>query len=297
MSGIGRERAPVQEPVPQPTIDEATAVRHIIRLGTPQQFVSWMVDDGDINMVKAYHAIKMHGWQVVAQKLGYDSQAGAVETPDAGPPHQNQSAQTHRKQKDHKAKLPPIQSSHRPKYWADEMIADTGLFTLSGIFWLLNGVFTVIGVASLFPEGIWRSVGALIGLGLHLLISRIEFAYLTRRRIFSPYILVIIAAISVDVSTSHQGLMLVINRFFPSILGEMPLSTFKQVQTLTAIFWAQLWQQPQDSNLPAVTWPLWWVLSVVFGILATVMALGSERAMRYFRKGMMETWRAKYGTA
>lgn len=305
--GLGHERAPVapQEVIqgPPDAASEAETVRTILlrrlgKLGVDDAFAAWLLHQ-NIDLESVYREIRASSVDDVAIRLGFRQPPvaqHAAAAPGQAAAARQEAAPARRQPRAtaRAARTAPVTGG----YWRDELIADIGLYLLSLAIWLLNGLFTVVGVVTVVPKGpIWLALGVILGVGLHLLISRIEIAFLNWRRVMSFYLVVIVGAVTVDVGTTHQGLLTLVGTFFPSLLGGAPMSTLEHLN-LVRVVYLHLTTNPNNlagvAQLPAI--PGWWFMSLVFLGLSALMALGSERLMRRFYRGMQETWQLRGST-
>ncbi len=303
MIGFGREHPPVAPPaetnggaqgLPQAgaaTQDEIKEQFRAIRaLGVSKELLRHAIGRGyEPKVILAL--VQRHGPDALAEQAGFRPGEAAADAPlskpAAAPPARVRSAAV--------ALAPrlaaPVRSQARtprrpdsplaaPPGWWDEIIADAGLYGLALLLWMTNGLFTIIGVMALLPTGATQLLGLPIGVLAHLLISRIEYTFWTRRRLLSIYIFPLLLSVLIDVGTSHQGLLSFSERVFPQLLGEMPASTFEQLRLLVSA----------DTAPPG-----WWPRSLAVALLAIALGLGSERLMRRFRQGFVETWSLRFG--
>ncbi|NJO83207.1 MAG: hypothetical protein HC828_10565 [Blastochloris sp.] len=187
----------------------------------------------------------------------------------------------------------PNPSTARSSGTMDELIADGGLVVLAGAAWLLNGFFTAWAVVSLMPEQfVLRAIGFILGAGLHFWISRVEYAYLNKERILSPSIFPLSGCLFLDVSTTLQGMLDLVNRLFPQFLHDLPPSIFAWRPLLAAV-WERLangiralLQTPIE---PASAIPSWTSMVAVYLSIALILAVGSERFARYAYRRFQQT--------
>ncbi|GAB4201997.1 MAG: hypothetical protein OHK0022_24660 [Roseiflexaceae bacterium] len=303
MIGFGREHPPVApagtnsgtQTLPQvgaATQDEIKEQFRAIRaLGVSKELLRHAIGRG--YEPRAILALaQRHGPEALAEQTGFRpapaNPDAALSKPNSAPPARVRSAavalaprvaQPARSQ----ARAPQRQDAKlaAPPGWWDEIIADAGLYGLAVLLWMTNGLFTIIGVMALLPTGPVQMLGLPIGVLAHLLISRIEYTFWNRRRLFSIYLFPLLLSILIDVGTSHQGLLSFTERLFPQLLGGMPASTLDHVRLMLA---------------PDAAPPDWWPRSVAVLLLALALGLGSERLMRRFRQGFVETWSLRYGS-
>ncbi|NJO81863.1 MAG: hypothetical protein HC828_03170 [Blastochloris sp.] len=167
----------------------------------------------------------------------------------------------------------------------DELVADGGLVVIAVSVWVLNGFFTAWAVSSIMPSNmVLRVVGFLMGVVFHYWISRVEYAYLNKERIFSLSAGPLLVCLAIDIGTTLQGLLDFMNQFFPQALGAVPGSVFAWRPLLDA-FMAQgtnlirhAFELPIEQE---VTRPAWSGDIVVYLLIAIVLAIGSERFLRW----------------
>lgn len=112
-----------------------------------------------------------------------------------------------------------------PNTW-DDRIADTSVLGLVGLVVVLNAVFTIAGVTSWMSARVdghtgW-TLGLVLGVILHLIISRIELAYLTLSRLVSWGIVVLVPAMVLDGGTTAQGFRALLAQFLPDLVTGVP---------------------------------------------------------------------------
>lgn len=73
------------------------------------------------------------------------------------------------------------------------------------------------------------------------------------------------------------GLLPVAARWFPLLVGSTPPNVLD---------WSDLFAVLMGTTAP----PAWWLNALSLLVIAVVFALGSERLMRRFYRGMVETW-------
>lgn len=157
--------------------------------------------------------------------------------------------------------------------WRDQMLGEVFFFLLGLGTWLSNAIFTVLGVTA--PVGL-TPLSALLGFAFHLLLSRAEL-YLWHRWRDPWYLLVLVGCVLIDAGTTLIGLLPLAARWLPGLVGGTPLSVLDWDQLVVALV--------MGTQLPS-----WWPNAVILLVIAFGFALGSERLLRKFHRGMVETW-------
>lgn len=160
--------------------------------------------------------------------------------------------------------------------WRDRMLGEMFFFLLGLGVWLSNAIFTVLGVTA--PVGLTPLTG-LLGFVFHLLLSRAELSLWHRWR--DPwYLLLLVGCVLVDAGTTLVGLLPLATKWFPMLVGKTPQNVLDWGQILAALV----------SN---TTVPAWWPNALLLLAITFAFALGSERLLRKFYRGMIETWQER----
>jgi hypothetical protein len=182
---------------------------------------------------------------------------------------------------------PPAPATRRPRRarspsasWRDRMLGEVFFFLLGLGTWLSNAIFTVLGVTA--SVGL-TPLSALLGFAFHLLLSRAEL-YLWHRWRDPWYLLVLVGCVLIDAGTTLIGLLPLAARWLPGLVGSTPLSVVDWGQLAVAL--------TMGTQLPP-----WWPHAVILLVIAFGFALGSERLLRKFHRGMVETWQERPRTA
>jgi hypothetical protein len=181
----------------------------------------------------------------------------------------------------------------------DELIAHGGLALLFGVAVLLNGLGTILGVVSLMPAGVaWLVAGAVVGLVLHVIISRIEIAYMQWQYLFSGFLVPLLGAMILDIGTSVQGFLWLSRTLFPSLFAHGLPSDIWNWGPLFQYHWDQgsgllrtLANEQVDWN--ALVAPLWAGQAWVILLVISALALGSERMLRWSFGRFYQVWKTK----
>lgn len=160
-------------------------------------------------------------------------------------------------------------TSARRGEWIERLIAESFFAGIFGLVWLANGVFTVVGIASGFA---WPVLGGLFGLVVHVGISRTEVTFWRKWR-QPEYLLGLLGAAALDISTTLAGLLFLMNRYASWMLGGAPSSLWQWTEIFTA------------EKVPAWLDNALWLL-----LLAAAMALLSEFLVRRFWQNVQKTW-------
>lgn len=182
---------------------------------------------------------------------------------------------------------PARRTRARGTHSRDEVIAHGGLTILFGLVVVANGLGTVFGVISLMPIGLgWLIAGVVIGLALHVLISRIEIAYLSWRYLFTWFALPLLAAMLLDVGTSIQGLLWIARSVAPRVFADgMPSNVWEWGELVGSsmvrlVMWGRTLAGEQvdwaSAQLPRWSAKAWAII-----LLMSAVALGSERLLRW----------------
>jgi hypothetical protein len=153
-----------------------------------------------------------------------------------------------------------------------------GFFCLLGLSaWLVNALFTILGITTVigFTPGT-----ALLGLGIHLGLSRAEI-HLWYRWHDPWYVLTLVGCVLVDIGTTLVGLVALLAARAPELLGATPVNVLQ-------------WGTLIRTAIVGEPVPSWTLNAVIILLVATGLALGSERLLRRFWAGLVETWRERY---
>ena len=169
----------------------------------------------------------------------------------------------------------------------DELIAHGGLTRLFGLAVIANGLGTIMGVVSLAPRGAAWLVGAVvIGIGLHIIISRIEVAYMQWRYIRSWFVVPLIGAILLDVGTSVQGFLWLSGMVVPALFADgLPRDIWQwgilfQTNSANVVgFVYELAGEQVDWSM--LQPPVWAGRARTILILISGISVGSERLFRW----------------
>lgn len=160
--------------------------------------------------------------------------------------------------------------------WRDRMLGEVFFFLLGLGVWLSNAIFTVLGVSA--PVGLTPLTG-LLGFIFHLLLSRAELHLWHRWR--DPwYLLLLASCVLIDAGTTLVGLLPLAAKWFPVLVGKTPQNVLDWVQILTAL-------------VGKMTVPAWWPNVLLLVAMSFAFALGSERLLSKFYRGMIETWQER----
>lgn len=154
----------------------------------------------------------------------------------------------------------------------DRLIGEAMFCGLALIFWVGNGLLTVIGVMNVVG---WPVLGAFLGLLLHGGISRVEVSFWSRWR-EPEYLFGLVVAVMIDAGTSWWGGMTFIRRTAPDLLQGAPES---------------IWSY-RDALFARVA-PAWIDNVVVVAVLAIMTALFAERLLRRYWRNLRATWAAR----
>jgi hypothetical protein len=157
--------------------------------------------------------------------------------------------------------------------WRDRMLGEVFFFLLGMGTWLSNAIFTVLGVTA--PIGLTLVTGVL-GFAFHLLLSRAEL-YLWHRWRDPWYLLILLGCVLIDVGTTLAGLIPIAATWLPVLVGTAPQNVGDWATIGTALL----------ANTPV---PSWWPNAGSLLAIALAFALGSERLLQKFYRGMRETW-------
>lgn len=142
--------------------------------------------------------------------------------------------------------------------------------------WLSNAIFTVLGITA--PVGLNLLTG-LLGFVFHLLLARAELHLWHRWR--DPwYLLLLLGCVLVDAGTTLVGLLPIAAKWLPILVGRPPRNVLDWGQILSALV--------KNTVVPA-----WWPNAALLVVIAFAFALGSERLLRKFYRGMVETWQER----
>jgi hypothetical protein len=157
--------------------------------------------------------------------------------------------------------------------WLGRLLGEAFFFLVGLTAWLINAIFTILGVTA----ALGTSPGSvLVSLAIHLGISRAEL-YLWHRWRDPWYLVLLLACVLVDVGTTLAGIVALVAARAPQLLGGAPASVLQ-------------WHLVVTSLVSGATLPIWTVNAMLLLALATGLALGSERLMRKFWRGLAETW-------
>ncbi len=163
--------------------------------------------------------------------------------------------------------------------WRDRMLGEVFFFLLGLGTWLSNAVFTILGVTA--PVGL-NPLTVLLGFAFHVLLSRAELHLWYRWR--DPwYLLLLVGCVLIDVGTTLVGLRPIAAKWLPVLVGTSPENVLDWGQILIALV----------TNTAA---PVWWPNALTLLLIAFAFALGSERLLRKFYRGMVETWQERPAT-
>jgi hypothetical protein len=160
--------------------------------------------------------------------------------------------------------------------WHDRMLGEVFFFLVGLGVWLSNASFTVLGVTA--PVGLTPLTG-LLGFLFHLLLSRAEL-YLWYRWRDPWYLLLLVGCVLLDTGTTLVGLIPVATRWFPLLVGSTPPNVLDWSELLAVL-------------MGTTALPAWWLNALALLVIAVAFALGSERLMRRFYRGMVETWQER----
>ncbi|WP_141509158.1 hypothetical protein [Candidatus Chloroploca asiatica] len=165
-----------------------------------------------------------------------------------------------------------------PQTWRDRMLGEVFFFLLGLGVWLSNASFTVLGVTA--PVGLTPLTG-LLGFLFHVLLSRAELSLWYRWR--DPwYLLLLVGCVLVDAGTTLVGLLPLAATWLPGLVGTTPQNVLDWGHLVTAL--------GGTTSVPA-----WWPNALLLVAMSFAFALGSERLLRRFSRGMVETWQERPG--
>ncbi len=161
---------------------------------------------------------------------------------------------------------------------------------------IANGIGTIFGVISLAPSGAaWRIGAVITGIGLHVIISRIELAYIQWRYLLSWFIVPLIGAVVLDIGTSIQGFLWTVQTLFPALFAtNLPADVwlwgplFQSLAAQTGGLVRELAGERVDWRmLEAPTWAgrAWVILLVISSV-----SIGSERLLHWSYRNFREVW-------
>jgi hypothetical protein len=193
--------------------------------------------------------------------------------------------------------------------WGARMTAEFFLWLVAFALWMVNGVATVYTITSvcqtLFGSGPGLILGIAIGVPAHYGITRVEL-YLWTKWHAPEYLLALVGCSLFDIGST----MFSVVNFFKARMGDslasMPANVLTWPKALFGPLVSWVWNMAMvdrktpgfdPSQLPSLDLPEWWfgglcLLAIAFGI-----AIVSERLLRRYFRGMMNTWRERYGTA
>jgi hypothetical protein len=119
----------------------------------------------------------------------------------------------------------------------------------------------------------------LFGLAIHLGVSRAEI-YLWYRWRDLWYLGLLLICVLLDVGTTLAGIVALVANRVPQLLGDAPANVLQWHPIITRLV--------SGSTLPA-----WSANAMLLTLIAIGLALGSERLMRKFWTGLVETWRER----
>lgn len=164
--------------------------------------------------------------------------------------------------------------------WIGRVVGEAFFFLIGLTAWVINAIFTILGVMVILGS----SPGALfVGLIIHLGISRAEL-HLWYRWQDPWYLTLLLTCVLIDVGTTLAGIVALLAERAPTLLGAAP-SNVLQWHAIFSLFIA-------GQALPA-----WTSNASILLLLATGLALGSERLMRKFWFGLSETWREQHASS
>jgi hypothetical protein len=161
--------------------------------------------------------------------------------------------------------------------WFGRLLGEGFFFLLGLSAWLINAIFTTLGVTTF----IGLSPGTFVlGLTIHLGLSRAE-VYLWHRWYDPWYLILLLSCVLVDVGTTLLGIVALFAARAPQLLGGAPMNVLQ-------------WNTLIISAAMGDPLPVWASNATLVLLLALALALGSERLLRRFWAGLVETWRERY---
>ncbi|NJO82184.1 MAG: hypothetical protein HC828_04830 [Blastochloris sp.] len=161
--------------------------------------------------------------------------------------------------------------------WLNRLIAEGGAYGGSWGLWGINAYFTVIGLMAIFLPA--NLLGAIIGLGIHITISKIE-RHIWKGGIDGPTLAIGVSVGAVDIGTTFVGLIPVAAERLPWLLGSAPADP----SAWLAVPLALVRQEPL---------PEWSPIIILFAVLATAIALSPERLTNHFGRRLKRVWLAR----
>jgi hypothetical protein len=163
--------------------------------------------------------------------------------------------------------------------WLGRLLGEAFFFLVGLTAWVVNAIFTILGVTAALGASLG---GILVGLAVHLGISRAEL-YLWHRWRDPWYLALLVGCVLIDVGTTLGGVVTLVAARAPQLLGGAPVNVLQ-------------WHPLVTSLVSGASLPIWTVNALFLLALATGLALGSERLMRKFWTGLIETWHERGAT-
>jgi hypothetical protein len=160
--------------------------------------------------------------------------------------------------------------------WFGRLLGEAFFFLIGLTTWLINAIFTIVGVTAVLGV----SPGSiLLGLAIHLGVSRAEI-YLWYRWRDLWYLGLLLVCVLLDVGTTLAGIVALVAGRAPQLLGGAPANVLQWHPVITRL-------------VSGGTLPAWSTNAMLLMLIAIGLALGSERLMRKFWTGLVETWRER----
>jgi hypothetical protein len=178
---------------------------------------------------------------------------------------------------------PRSHSQGRTDDWTGRLLGELFFFLIGLATWLLNALFTVLGLTE--PFGLNLISGA-IALCLHILLSRAEL-YLWYRWYDPRYLLGLFVCVAIDAGTTTSGLVGLLAQRAPTLLGTVPHDPWE---------WRIIASTVYNNAVSATQTPLpdYTARAVIVFCIALAFALGSERLLRAYYHGLRETWAERH---
>lgn len=161
--------------------------------------------------------------------------------------------------------------------WANRLIGEVFFLLVAVMVWLINAYFTTRGVALLIG-GAPLAWG--VGFATHIMVTRAELYLWPRWRIPS-YLGMLLGCVALDVGTTLIGAYSLVAAQPPAWIGALPPPPAQWI--------APVWQ----ALIGAQALPAWSGVAMALLGLSAVMALGSERLVVTFWRGVVEVWQAR----
>lgn len=163
--------------------------------------------------------------------------------------------------------------------WTGRLLGELFFFLVGLSAWLLNALFTVLGLTAPFGLNLFSGTLAFF---VHVLLSRSEL-YLWHRWYDPRYLVGLIFCVAIDAGTTTNGLVGILAQRAPNLLGTVPHDLWDWRAIIGTLYNNAVY----NAALPL---PDYTTRALMLFCIALAFALGSERLLRAYYHGLRETW-------